>query len=151
MDIPAPLKNEPLVYTRNLVFVIMAFDEELHPIYECIKKECSKYELVVIRADEIPGSIIIANEVRHYLKQAEFIICDLTGESQNVYYELGLAQGVGNSPLDIFLIAREGTQVHFNIAGFRVRYYGSNNALRKLIKKDFWEMIAERRKRDAPL
>jgi len=140
--------DDPGWFTPNLVFVIMSFDEGMRAVYSCIKEECVKLGLEVMRADEIAGSVLITNEVREYLIRAEIIICDLTGERHNVYYELGLAHGVGNIPLDIFLVAREGTQLYFNIAAFRVRYYRSTRELRKLISTDFEKMVIERRKRE---
>lgn len=141
--------DNPGWFTPNLVFVIMSFDEGMRGVYTCIKQECIKLGLEVKRADEIAGSVLVTNEVREYLTQAEFIICDLTGERHNVYYELGLAHGVGNAPLDIFLIAKEGTKLHFNIAAFRVRYYRTTRDLRKLISTDFENMVVERRKRES--
>jgi hypothetical protein len=62
-----------------------------------------------------------------------------------VYYELGYAHGVGNSPSNIFLIARQGTELHFDIAGLRVRFYKSTEEFRRLIKEKLKEMIKESR------
>ncbi|HEY5138339.1 MAG TPA: hypothetical protein VIJ25_03335 [Methylococcales bacterium] len=140
--------DNPGWFTPNLIFVIMSFEKKWRKYYLCIKDECTKLGLEVLRADEIPGSVPIADMVREYLSKAEFIICDLTGERHNVYYELGLAQGAGNAPLDIFLIAKEDTKIHFNIAAFRIRYFRTTRDLRTLISNDFKEMIKERRKRE---
>lgn len=140
--------DNPGWFTPNLIFVIMSFEKKWKKYYICIKEECTKLGLKVLRADEIPGSVRIADMVREYLSKAEFIICDLTGERHNVYYELGLAQGAGNSPLDIFLIAKEDTNVHFNISQFRVRFFRTTRELRKLISEDFKEMVKERRKQE---
>lgn len=126
----------------------MSFDESLQKVHSSIKDECSKLGLSARRADEIPGAGFIAEEIKEYLVRSEFIICDLTGDRPNVYYELGLAQGVGNEPLDIFLIAREGTNLHFNVAAFRVKYYRSTRHLRSLMKSEFVELVIERRKKE---
>jgi hypothetical protein len=148
MSGPLTRSDNPDGFIPNLVFVIMSFDEKMLPAYTVIKNECNFLGLQVKRADEIAGSGLVTNEVREYLVQAEFIICDLTGERHNVYYELGLAQGLGNDPLDIFLVAKVGTTLHFNIAPFRVRYYRSPIHLRKLIETDFKSMVIERRNKE---
>jgi len=148
---PLTRTDKPSGFIPNLVFVIMSFDEKMQPAYAAIRNECIHLGLEVKRADEIAGSVLVTNEVRDYLIQAEFVICDLTGERHNVYYELGLAQGVGNEPLDIFLVAKKGTTLHFNIAAFLVRYYRSPNHLRTLIQTDFKNMVMERRDKDRRL
>ncbi len=148
MDGPLTRVDNPGWFIPNLVFVIMSFDPKMRPVYSCIKDVCTRVGLEVKRADELAGSGLITNEVKEYLHKAEFIICDLSGGRHNVYYELGLAHGVGNVPLDIFLIAKEGTKTHFDIAAFRVRYYRSTKGLRKLINTDFVEMVKERRRKE---
>jgi hypothetical protein len=137
--------DDPGGFTPNLVFVIMSLADDMGKVYSCIKGACVGLGLDVKRGDEIAGSGLVINEVEMYVRRAEFIICDLTGARPNVYYELGLAHGVGNKPLDIFLIAREGTELHFDIAPFRVRYYRSTKHLRNLIMGDFVEMVEARR------
>lgn len=141
-------KDDPGWFDPNTVFVIMPFNKGLKKVYNCIKDECSKLGLLVKRADEIPGSGRVAEEIRENLIRSEFIICDLTIDRPNVYYELGLAQGVGNEPLDIFLIAKEGTDLHFDVESFRVRYYRSTKDLRTMITTQFVEMVCARRKKE---
>ena len=51
-----------------------------------------------------------------------------------MYYELGYSHGVGNSPNNILLVAKQGVQLHFGIAALRVRFYKSTEELRKIIK-----------------
>jgi hypothetical protein len=145
---PLTRTDKPGGFIPNLVFVIMSFDGKMRPIYAAIRNESILLGLEVKRADEITGSVLVINEIKEYLIQAEFIVCDLTGDSHNVYYELGLAHGVGNNSLDIFLVAKVGTTLHFNIAPFQVRYYRSPDHLRELIQTDFKEMIIEKRNRE---
>jgi hypothetical protein len=140
--------DDPGWFDPNTVFVVMPFNKGLNKIYACIKEECTRLGLIARRADEIPGSGRVAEEIRESLERAEFIICDLSIDRPNVYYELGLAQGVGNEPLDIFLIAKEGTDLHFDVESFRVRYYRSTRDLRVLIRTQFVEMVKARRKKE---
>lgn len=133
-------------FIPNLTFVIMSFhSDEMDDIYSTIKDECSKLGLNTCRADENTGSGIILKEITELIENAEFIICDLTKERPNVYYELGYAHGVGNEALDILLIAKEGTTLHFDIAPLRVQFYKSTEHLRKILSSNLSRMIKQTR------
>lgn len=134
-------------YEHNLVFIIMPFSgNNMQDIYFVIKDECRKLGLNAIRIDEHIGSGFIIREILDYIERAEFLICDLTYERPSVYYELGYAHGVGNEALDILLIAREGTNVHFDIAALRINYYNSSEHLRSIISHNLNQMIQKTRK-----
>jgi hypothetical protein len=132
---------DPGEFDPNLVFVIMAFKgQDRTDVYTAIKDECKKLRLNAIRVDEQVGSSILIKEIAELIERAEFIICDLTDERPNVYYELGYAHGVGNEAPDILLIAKSGTILHFDIAPLRVQYYDSTEHLRKIINTNLKEM-----------
>jgi len=131
-------------FEPNLVFVIMPF-MGLSEAYSAIKDECNKLKLNAIRADEGVGSGFIIKEIITLIEEAEFIICDLTHERPNVYYELGYAHGVGNHSANILLIARKGTTLHFDIAPLRVQYYRSIEHLRSVVKDKLREMLRRKR------
>lgn len=134
-------------FEPNKVFVIMPFNREgMDDVYLAIKDECQKLGLHACRADESVGSGMIIDEITRLIERAEFIVCDLTFERPNVYYELGYAHGVGNRAQDILLIAREGTTLHFDIAPLRVEYYASLQQLRKIASFSLKEMIRITRK-----
>jgi hypothetical protein len=138
-------EDEVNEFEPNLVFVIMPFSDELDESYFAIKDECSRLGLNTKRVDENVGAGLVIDEITELIEDAEFIICDLTMERPNVYYELGYAHGVGNEPLDLFLIAREGTVLHFDIAPYRVHYYRSTEQLRSLIRNKFAALVKENR------
>ncbi|MEI6430093.1 MAG: hypothetical protein WCO45_17175 [Pseudanabaena sp. ELA607] len=129
-------------FEQGLVFVIMQFrGQEMTDVYSAIKDECTKLELRARRVDENVGSGFVIREITDLIERSEFIICDLTNERPNVYYELGYAHGVGNEGSDILLIAKEGTVLHFDIATLRVQYYSSTEHLRKIISSNLKAMI----------
>jgi hypothetical protein len=100
-------------FEPNLVFVIMPFTgQAMGDVYSAIADECSKLQLRAKRVDEIVGSGLVISDITALIEEAEFLICDLTYERPNVYYELGYAHGVGNQAEDILLIAKEGTTPH---------------------------------------
>lgn len=134
-------------FDRGLVFVIMPFrGQEMADAYAAIKDECKKLKLRPTRVDENTGSGLVIREITDLIERSEFIICDLTNERPNVYYELGYAHGVGNEAEDILLIAREGTVLHFDIAPFRVQYYSSSEHLRAIVSSSLKNMIRITRK-----
>lgn len=129
-------------FEPNTVFVIMPFTgEQMREAYSAIKDECSKLCLTAKRVDENVGSGFVIRETTELIEDSEFIICDLTNERPNVYYELGYAHGVGNESSDILLIAKEGTNLHFDIAPLRVQYYRSTEHLRLIVASSLKEMI----------
>ena len=135
-------------FEPNLVFLIMPFKGAgMDDIYSAIKDECQKLGLHTRRADEFSGAGMIIDEITALIEKAEFIVCDLTFERPNVYYELGYAHGVGNEALDILLIAQEGTKLHFDIAPLRVQYYTSTEHLRKIVFSSLEVMIRRTRKK----
>jgi hypothetical protein len=134
-------------FEPNLVFVIMSFGgQSMDESYSAIKDECAKLGLKAARADENTGSGFIIKEIVDYIERAEFIVCDLTDERPNVYYELGYAHGVGNQPLNMLLVARVGTALHFDIMPLRVRFYDSTEHLRTIISSNLQQMMELTRK-----
>lgn len=134
-------------FEEGLVFVIMPFrGQEMADAYAAIKDECKKLKLRAKRVDENTGSGLVIREITDLIERSEFIICDLTNERPNVYYELGYAHGVGNEAMDILLIAKEGTILHFDIAPLRVQYYSSSEHLRTIVSSNLKAMIKATRK-----
>ncbi|HLC17162.1 MAG TPA: hypothetical protein VJL89_13140 [Thermodesulfovibrionia bacterium] len=139
--------DDPGDFELNLVFIAMSFEgKEMDDVYSAIKDECMKLKLKPKRVDENIGSGFIIHEITDFIERAEFIIFDLTNERPNVYYELGYAHGVGNEAMDILLIAKEGTKLHFNIAPLRVQYYRSTEDLRQIISSNLKKMIRATRR-----
>lgn len=134
-------------FEKGLVFVIMPFSgTDIGSAYGAIKDECRKLRLRSRRVDENAGGGIVIGEITELIERAEFIICDLTNERPNVYYELGYAHGVGNEAMDILLIAEEGTVLHFDIAPFRVHFYSSTEHLRSVVSSNLKAMMKATRR-----
>lgn len=54
------------------------------------------------------------------LEDSEFVLADLSLERPSCYFELGLAQALGK---EVYLIAREGTDIHQAHGRNRTRFY----------------------------
>ena len=139
---PASPKRPPPTYEPGTVFVAMSFrGDGMDDSFAAIRSACKALKLVARRVDEVNSSGVIILEIVDLIERAEFIVVDLTHERPNVYYELGYAHGVGNLPSNILLVAKDGTDLHFDIAALRVRYYKSVAELKKLAKASLGGMI----------
>jgi hypothetical protein len=135
-------EDDPGDFEKDLVFVAMSFTgQEMDDVYCAIKDECKKLRLNPLRVDEKIGSGFVIQEIKDSIEMAEFVIFDLSKERPNVYYELGYAHGVGNEAEDILLLAKEGSEIHFDIAPLRIQFYSSTEHLRKIVNKNLKEMI----------
>lgn len=124
------------------VFVIMAFQGEgMNDVLAIIREVCQALSLNANRADDDVGSELVIVKIADQIEKAELIICDLTYERPNVYYELGYAHGVGNRGDRVLLIAREKTEVHFDIGSLRIHKYSSPETLQAILQRNLPEML----------
>jgi DNA-binding response OmpR family regulator len=117
------------IFTDNkYIFVIMPFSENNIDTYDTVKRTVKKVnqQYKVERIDEKKGSFVITDEILHSIQKAAVIICDLTEERQNVYYELGYAKGLDKP---VICIARQGTKLHFDIYGFKTIFFNNYREL----------------------
>ena len=139
---PDYLPDDQGDFVRDLVFIVIPFaGADSADVLSAVKDECAKLGLHAKRVDDNVGSGLVLAEITKLIEDAEFIICDLTLERPNVYYELGYAHGVGNEASDILLIAREGTVLHFDVAPLRVQYYRSTEHLRSIVSMNVKRMM----------
>jgi len=136
-------------FVRGLVAIAMPFKgEQSTDVFTVIKEECLKIGLDAQRVDEYVRSGVVIRDIAQLIENAEFLVFDLSGERQNVYYELGYAHGVGNEASEILLIAKEGTPLHYDIAGLRVQFYTSPDHLRSILASTLPEMVRVGRSRE---
>ena len=80
----------------KLVFVLMPFNEKWsNDVLMLIKNAGAKYELEVLRADDIFEPHNIVNDIWQLINRAGLIIADITKHNANVFYELGIAHTIG--------------------------------------------------------
>jgi len=130
-------------FTQGTVFVVMPFAKEFgfDDVFSAIFDECKKLRLKASRVDKEVGSGFVLRRIFQSIEDSEFIIVDLTNERPNVYYELGYAHGVGNGENDVLIIAKQGTELHFDIAPLSVKFYSSTEDLRRIVRDNLKEMI----------
>ena len=102
-------------------FVVMHFAKPFDEVYaDVIKETCHSFGLETVRADEIYGPGLIIQDIVQQILRSQIVIAEITPENANVYFEVGYALA-WNKP--IVLLARHGTQLPFDVSGFRVLLY----------------------------
>jgi hypothetical protein len=128
---------------KNQVFVIMPFSGgDIDDRFEVIQEACSNKQMIAVRADQVFGSGMVMRKIYKLILESEFIITDLTESRPNVYFELGFALGVGNLSSDVLLIAKKGTELHFDMNAYHVELYETKEQLKALIESSLQKMKA---------
>lgn len=110
-------------WTRPYCFVIMSFGDNpaLQDHYELgIRPTVQELGFECIRADEVEHNRKITETIVGLLRNAHFVIADLTDEKPNCYYELGFAHALGKNV--IHTINKE-TAIHFDVKDYNFIIY----------------------------
>jgi CheY-like chemotaxis protein len=85
---------------HSFVFVLMPFAEAYLAIYvQVVKKVVESRGIGCVRADDFFKPRRIMDDVRRCIRDATFLIADLSGRNPNVFYEVGLAHAIGKTVL----------------------------------------------------
>jgi len=120
---------------RQTAFIMMWMSEdrpELADVHVAIKEVFSEFGIEAIRADEVEHQAQITDVVLDHIRWTDYLIADLTGERQNVYYELGFAHALGREPI---LFRKKGTKLHFDVSIHNVPEYENTTELRALLRR----------------
>jgi len=125
---------------QRIAFVAMRFsgDHWNDKNYLVIKEVVEEAGFKCIRADEIKTSGAVVDEVCIYLRDADLVVIDSSGDSQSVAYEIGYCHGVQRPPQRTLLL-RDIANLPFNFRHYRHRVYSDTRHLRKLIR-DFLDI-----------
>lgn len=122
------------------VFVIMPFAPTQIDTFDAICRGVARASsaLRATRVDEVPGAIQITDEIKRMIRVASLIICDLSEERPNVYYELGLANGLAKQ---VICIARRGTIVHFDVYGLKILFFDTYRSLEEQLEREIRTLL----------
>lgn len=113
-------------------FVIMSFGDEYDRVYHqgikpALEEECG---YTCVRADDDPGPAHIPAEIIRHIISADVVVADISENSPNVFYELGVSHCVGNKTITITSKVEE---LPFDISVFRaISYSMERDALQLL-------------------
>ena len=136
LTIPGSANYEP-----NTAFIMMAIDRhnsELEDIKSAMIEVFQEFGIAAVVADDLQHEEAITDRILSEIQTREFLIADLTGERQNVYYEIGYAHALNKRPI---LVRKEGTKLHFDIAHRNCPEYRNLTALKKLLRKRLEDLM----------
>ena len=129
---------EPSVkITKGFVFIAMPMNESdpaLEDVHEAIKEVATNCGLLAERVDDPESSERITDRVIDSLQKAEYVVADLTHARPNVYYEAGFGHAFGKTPI---YIAREGTEIEFDLKDYPIIFFKNIKNLKKGLKSRF--------------
>jgi hypothetical protein len=131
---PRPPAVPAINADSRLVFVIMAFSDDMDPIFDGIKAAGKGLDLDVKRVKDMQGDYRITDQIIEMIQAARFVVADLSHERPNVYFELGYARGLGKT---VITIARKETTVHFDVKDWTYIPYIDSRLLERDIRKRF--------------
>ena len=100
--------------TKN-VFVAMSFSPEMLPIRDAIKEAIIECGFIPRIMDEIEHNHQIVPEMLYEIREARFVIAELTGHNNGAYFEAGYALGFGKEVIQICEKSKFGTDGHFDV------------------------------------
>jgi nucleoside 2-deoxyribosyltransferase len=99
------------------VFVAMSFAHEMDPAYLAIEKACKSLGFMARRIDTKEHNNEIVGEILYEIARSRFVVADVTGQRQGVYFEAGFAMGIRRSV--IWTCKKENfAEVHFDASHF---------------------------------
>lgn len=117
---------------KGTAFILMSIGElpELVDTCNTIKRVCGDFGFRAFRADDIQHQGKIMDQIMKHITTSEVLIADLTGETPNVYFEIGCAHMAEREPI---LLRKYGTRLHFDLSGYNVPEYKSFFELESLL------------------
>lgn len=97
------------------VFVAMSFAEDMKETRETIKKAITDCGFIPRLMDEIEHNHQIVPEMLYEIKQARFVIAELTGHNNGAYFEAGYALGLGKEVIQVCNKEKFGEDGHFDV------------------------------------
>lgn len=106
---------------KPVAFVAMCFDKRLQPLYQkVVKPVLEEYGFECKRGDEILEPGVIVEQLKEQIDNSDLVLCDLTFDNANVFYELGVAHTLGKPTV---LISQTASSIPFNVAHLRAIPY----------------------------
>lgn len=118
---------------RKQVFIAMWFNESMEEAYIAIEKALLELGLSIIRIDKKQHNNEISGEILKEIKDSRFIIADVTGQRNGVYFEAGFAMGL-NKPVIWTCKSTDLTNIHFDTRQYNHVIWSDIDDLYKKIK-----------------
>jgi hypothetical protein len=124
---------------KKSVFVAMPFTEEFEDVYQFgIYSSIHRCGYICEKVDDSVFAGNIVDAIMDGIRNAEFVVADLTLERPNVYLEVGYAWGMNKA---VILVAREGQRLHFDLSHHKCLFYKTIGKLAETLEKTVLEMF----------
>jgi len=125
---------------KKSVFVAMPFSDEFEDVYQFgIYATVRRCGFVCEKVDESIFSGSIIDRITDGIRNAEFVIADLTHERPNVYLEVGYAWGLQKP---VITVARQGQHLHFDLSHHKCLFYKTITKLSESLEKTIRKMFS---------
>jgi hypothetical protein len=121
---------------RDTVFIACAFGRpEVDLLFDReIAPACAALGLRAVKVDEIEPPTTITEEVLAGIRRARIVVADLTFARPSVYFEVGVAHGMG---VHVVLTCRsdhnrgtsDAQRVHFDLEQFKISYWSNQGGV----------------------
>lgn len=112
------------------VFTIMSFKKEYDDVFGIFSHICNQHEFKAVRTDHDPNLNPITARILDGIREADFVIADVSEKSPNVFYEIGYAKGIDRP---VIITALKGTELPFDIKDLPVIFYDRLNMAEDLV------------------
>lgn len=124
---------------KKSVFVAMPFADEFEDVYQFgIYSTMRRCGYICEKVDETVFAGNIVDRIMDGIRNAQFVVADLTLEKPNVYLEVGYAWGM-NKP--VILVARDGQRLHFDLSHHKCLFYKTIGRLSEALEKTVLDMF----------
>ena len=124
-------KNIELNYSKQ-VFIAMNFAPEMDSVYLVIKKAVSELGYDPMRIDKKEHNNEISGEILYEIKNSYFVVADVTGHRNGVYFEAGFALGQ-NKPV-IWCCREDDKNLHFDTRQYNHIFWKNEEQLYEKLK-----------------
>ena len=115
-------------------FVVMQFTEQFNELYdEVIRPVCAGNGVNAFRASDIYRPGVILQDIHQNLDESYVVIAEITTRNANVFYELGYSHALRKP---VILLAERGTELPFDISGYRVIFYDNTIGGKSSVEAD---------------
>lgn len=103
------------IQNNKYAFVAMSFDDDMKEIRGAIKDAITEAGYIPRIMDEIQHNNQIVPEMLYEIRQAKFVIAELTNHNNGAYFEAGYAHGLGKKVIHVCKKDSFGKDGHFDV------------------------------------